>query len=90
MIEWTISVGNIGQFVTTLVAVVWLFAIMQSDIRLIKRDIQYIQDKQGTLATTFAQLSSILTKIAVQENRLSMIEKAIDELKHGQGYIKPI
>lgn len=90
MIEWTISVGNIGQFIATLIAVVWLFASMKSDITLIRRDIQYIQDKQSTLTETITQLSTILTKIAVQDTRLSMIEKNLDELKHGQGYIKPI
>lgn len=88
MIEWTLSIGQLGQAIATLVAVVWLFAITRSDIRSIQQNLLYLEQKQQSLTESFTQLGNILTKVAVQDTRLSMIDKSIDELRHGQGYIK--
>jgi len=39
------------------------------------------------LMDSVQQLNAILTKIAVQETRLNMIEKDIDEIRHGKGLV---
>jgi len=36
------------------------------------------------------KLSDVLTKLAVQEQRLNMLDKHIDELRHGEGYVFPL
>jgi len=54
----------------------------------LKNDISYIKENQRTLGEAFKQLNSILTKVAVQDARLNMIDKKLDELSHGQGFIK--
>lgn len=61
---------------------------MKGDISLIKNDIFYLQRSQEALAEAFSQLGKILTQVAVQDNRLNMIEKRMDELAHGKGLVK--
>lgn len=60
---------------------------MKGDINIVKNDIRYLQDSQKALAEAFSQLGKILTSVAVQDTRLTMIEKKLDELAHGHGYV---
>lgn len=70
------------------VAVLSLYFALRNDIRSLRTDIDQIKDNQKSLAEAFAQLGSILTKVAVQDTRIQMIEKKLDELSHGQGFVK--
>lgn len=64
------------------------FLALKNQISLLRVDVNHIKDNQKSLAEAFSQLGSILTKVAVQDARLQMIEKKIDELSHGQGFVK--
>lgn len=64
------------------------FFLIRGDIRSLKTDIDHIKENQKSLAEAFVQLGNILTKVAVQDTRIQMIEKKLDELSHGQGFIK--
>lgn len=64
------------------------FYALKNEIAGLRSDVSHIQENQRSLAEAFAQLGSILTKVAVQDTRLNMLEKKIDELSHGQGFVK--
>lgn len=70
------------------VAALSFFFALRSDIISLKTDINHIKENQKGLAEAFTQLGNILTKVAVQDARLQMMEKKIDELSHGQGYVE--
>lgn len=78
-ILWQISLAG--------ATVVALYYALRNDIRSLRVDISYIKENQKSLAEAFAQLGNILTKVAVQDTRLNMVEKKLDELAHGQGFI---
>lgn len=66
---------------------VGFFYALKVQIDRLAGDIQHIKENQRSLQEAFAQLGSILTKVAVQDTRLSMIEKNIDELRHNKGFV---
>lgn len=70
------------------VAALAFFFALRNDINSLKGDINHIKENQKSLQEAFTQLGNILTKVAVQDTRLSMIEKKLDELSHGQGFVK--
>lgn len=72
------------------IGLVGFFYALRNDINSLKHDINSIKDNQKQLSEAFTQLGSILTKVAVQDTRLNMLEKKIDELSHGQGFVKII
>ena len=85
--EPTITAGLIFQtfvFGSGLFVFLWK---MKSEISVIKADLSHLQDSQKALTEAFSQLGKILTQVAVQDTRINMIEKKIDELSHGQGYV---
>lgn len=88
MIEYSISIGNIATILTVISSVVWLVASMRSDIQLVKNDVEHLEESHKALTEAFAQLGKILTSVAVQDTRLTMIEKRLDELSHGRGFVE--
>lgn len=70
------------------VAALAFFFALRNDIVSLRTDINQIKDNQRSLAEAFTQLGNILTKVAVQDTRLNMFEKKLDELSHGQGFVK--
>lgn len=70
------------------VAALSFFFALRNDIISLKTDINHIKENQKSLAEAFTQLGNILTKVAVQDARLQMIEKKMDELSHGQGFVE--
>lgn len=88
MLDWSVSIGNILTMVTIIGSVFVLIYNMKGDIGLIKNDVFHLQRSQEALAEAFAQLGKILTQVAVQDNRLNMMEKRMDELAHGKGLVQ--
>ncbi len=92
MFDWTINLSSLITIVANTIAVAgafFLFLIsVKTDINLIKSDVRYIQERLHDVAETLKQLSEILTKVAIQDTRLNMMEKYIDEMRHGRGFIR--
>lgn len=87
VIENTISWGNILTILAVVGSAITFIWTMKGDINIVKNDIRYLQDSQKALSEAFSQLGKILTAVAVQDTRISMIEKKVDELAHGKGYV---
>lgn len=86
-IDYTVSLGNILTIISVVGAVMTFIWTMRGDINIVKNDIRYLQESQKALTEAFSQLGKILTSVAVQDARISMIEKKMDELAHGRGYV---
>lgn len=87
VIEYSVSLGNILTIITVVGSVMTFIWTMKGDINIVKNDIKYLQESQKALTEAFSQLGKILTAVAVQDTRLNMIEKKVDELAHGKGYV---
>ena len=87
MFEFTITLGNVLTIISVVGAVMTFIWTMRGDINIVKNDIRYLQESQKALTEAFSQLGKILTSVAVQDARISMIEKKMDELAHGRGYV---
>lgn len=87
MFDWTISIGNVFQIIAFVASVAWMFQTMRADLKVLRSDLEHIEKRQNSLNEAFTQLGVILTQVAVQDNRLHMLEKNLDELRHGQGFV---
>jgi len=88
IIEYTVSIGNIATIFSVVGSVMALMFSMKGDITIVKHDIHYLQESHKALTEAFAQLGRVLTQVAVQDQRINMLEKRLDELAHGKGIIK--
>ena len=90
MIDWTISIGSLLQIGAFLAAGVGAFFALRSDIRILRHDMKNVQQEQIALGENLAQLTNVMTTLAVQQVRLDRAEKTIDEMRHGQGFVNPM
>lgn len=88
LIEYTISVGNILTILGVIGSTMALLYNMKGDITIVKHDIHYLQESHKALTEAFTQLGKVLTQVAVQDNRINMLERRVDELAHGQGFVQ--
>lgn len=89
--DWLIEHASaILQGVSILSGIIGAFFWLRSELINLRGDINQIKEHQKILMDSLKQLNTILTQIAVQDARINMIEKDIDELRHGQGYIKSL
>lgn len=85
--EPTITFGLILQTIILGTTIYTFLYNMKNQLSLMKNDIAHLQQSQESLAEAFKQLGKVLTSVAVQDTRINMIEKRLDELAHGKGII---
>lgn len=90
MIDWTVNVGNLIQIVVVIGGGMWIFMSLRADVRIVRHDMANMKQRQDDLNEAFTQLGTILKQVAVQDQRLNQIEKTVDELRHGQGFVNPM
>jgi len=70
---------------TTVIAV---FFGMKSEVKVIRHDVHNIEKQLEHLSESLNRLGTILTQLAVQDARISMIERSIEDFRHGKGFVK--
>lgn len=88
IIEYTVSIGNILTIISVVGAAMTFIYTIKNEISLVQRDVSYLEEGQRSLTEAFSQLGKILTQVAVQDSRINMIEKRVDEQAHGRGFIR--
>jgi hypothetical protein len=73
---------------TGLVAGMSMFYAMRGQIKALSHDVRVIEKGQANLNEAFKQLGAILTQVAVQDTRIALLEKIVDELRHGNGFVR--
>ena len=88
MIDWTVSLGNIITIFTVIASVIGLVYNMKSDIVLLQNDVTHLEKSQENITEALSNMGKVLTAVAVQDTRITMVEKKLEELSHGKGYVK--
>lgn len=87
VVENTISLGNLLTIFAVVSSVTAFMYTMRGHIQIIRNDVKYLQEGQRALTEAFTQLGKVLTQVAVQDMRINMIEKRLDEFSHGKGMV---
>jgi len=90
VIDWSVSVGNLIQILVIVGGGISVFFTLRADVRVMRHDMANMKQRQDDLNEAFTQLGNILTKVAVQDERLNQMAKDIDEMRHGHGFVSPM
>lgn len=88
MFEWTINIGHVITLLSIVVGAVVAFTSIQWRIKYLDESMDNIRQRMDTMNEAFAALSKTLNQVAVQDSRIQMLEKMVDELRHGEGFIR--
>jgi len=86
--EPTITLGAVIQTAVLLGGIVGGWIRLNVKISEIENEVKRLQTSSEGFGQALKQLSSILTQVAVQDNRMLNLEKRFDELAHGKGFIR--
>lgn len=79
--DWRISIGTIFEVVSILCGGVFFLYSMKGRIDLMSLEL-------GALKADISKLADIITRLAVQDQRILNIENDISEMRHGIGFIE--
>ena len=78
--DLTLSIGTVIEIGVFISGGLIAFGVM-------KRTIKDIEGQVESMKQQMKNLADVLTKIAVQDNRIKNLEEDVRELRHGQGWI---
>lgn len=88
MFEWTLSLNSLVTATSILLAGAAIYWKSYYDIKAFKMSLADFKDDLADLKLDVKVLNKLVTDMALQGQRLEMLERHIDELRHGRGYIK--
>lgn len=84
----TITIGNVIEILTIAGGGAIFLVRTGGDIRVMKADMGHLKGTVTALTAAFDKLGTVLTQVAVQDTRLVALEKRIEELAHGRGFVQ--
>lgn len=78
---------QIAQLAGPLIIALGFIFMIKSDVKVLGFRLDSMNNNLEVLNNSFEKLGTILTKVAVQDQRLLGLEEDIRELKHGKGFI---
>ncbi len=78
--DWHISIGTVIEVISILLGGLFFLWGMKARVDLMAVEL-------ASLKVEIAKLSDILTKVAVQDQRILNIEQDVKDLRHGIGFI---
>ncbi|HTQ99850.1 MAG TPA: hypothetical protein VMH83_07665, partial [Candidatus Acidoferrum sp.] len=83
----TITIGNAIEICAFIFGGLMVIFRLGGDIRIVKVDMAHLKTTVAALTNAFDKLGTVLTQVAVQDSRLIALEKRLDELAHGHGWV---
>jgi len=81
MFDSTITAGNLIEAGMFLFGAIGAIATLRTIVKQLVKDVD-------TIKTDIKKLNEVITKQAVQDQRILNIEQDLRELKHGEGFIR--
>jgi len=81
LFEPTVRVGDVLTLLALVVGGFGFLWAMRSDLRMLSKDVRLHSEK-------IEKLEAIVTKQAVQDQRLNDLDRRIEELRHGRGFVQ--
>lgn len=83
----TINLGHILTFLGFAIGGLGVIWALKSDVRLLTKELETMTRRLGGLETKWEKVADALTALAVQEVRLNNMDRRIDDLQHGRGFV---
>ena len=83
MIDYTITMGNLIEIATMAVGGAIVFGALRVTVDDLKKSVSDMKED-------IKALNMVVVRMAVADQRITAVEQDIRELRHGQGFIRPL
>lgn len=84
----TIDVGDIIKFVCVLATSLWFISKMSGRLDLVTAEIKSLKEIIAGQSEQLAEFSKAIIQLARQDERLDAIDRRVEDLRRGQGFIE--
>ncbi len=88
MIDQTITIGNIIEIMVIAAGGISVFATMRTTVRNISNKVDGMQDEIKKLGDILIGQARFDEKLTNLERRVTVHDKLLDELRHGEGFVR--
>ena len=85
----TIDIADIIKFVAMLGSALWFISKMSGRLDLVTAEIKALKNIVAGQSEQLADFAKALIQIARQDERLNAMDRTLDELRRGRGWIQP-
>ena len=85
----TIDIGDVIKFVAMLGSALWFISRMSGRLDLVTSEIKALKDIIAVQAEQLSEFAKALIQIARQDERLNGLDRTLEELRRGRGWIQP-
>lgn len=79
---------QIIQIVLYFVGMAVFVIMLKADVRILRHDMATVKLRQDALNESLGVLTTVMTRVAVQDARMKSMEDSISELRRGRGHIQ--
>lgn len=84
----TIDIADVIKFVAMLAAALWFISKMSGRLDLVTAEIKSLKDIIAGQSAQLAEFAKAIIQIARQDERLDAIDRRVEDLRRGQGFIE--
>ena len=84
----TIDIADLIKFVGLLVAALWFISKMSGRLDLVTSEITALKDVVAAQSKQLGEFAQALIQIARQDERLDAIDRRVEDLRKGRGFIE--
>jgi hypothetical protein len=88
MVEQTITIGNIIEILVIAAGGISVFATMRTTVKNINDKVDGMQDEIKKLGDILIGQARFDEKLISLEHRVTVHDKLLDELRHGEGFVR--
>ena len=84
----TIDIGDVIKFVAMVGSALWFIAKMSGQLHQVTSEIKALKDIVATQSEQIAAFAKALIDLARQEERINAIDRRVEDLRRGRGFIE--
>jgi hypothetical protein len=88
VIDYTISIGNIFEIGSIIGGGFAVFFTLKNNVATLKEDVEAMQKEIKKLGEVLIDLARFDEKLSNLDRRVTVHDKKIDEIQHGDGFIR--
>lgn len=87
-VNYALDIGDIIKLLVYLGAGLWFLSRMQGRVDMLANEIKSLQEVVRLQSDQLASFAKVLVDLARQEERLNAIDRRVEDLRHGRGFIQ--
>lgn len=87
-LNYAVDIGDILKVLVYLGAGLWFISRMQGRVDMLAKEIKSLQEVVQQQSDQMAKFAQVLIDLARQEERLNAIDRRVEDLRHGHGFVE--